>query len=58
MKKLESEGDRAEVGPKMCLLRQSQTKYLKQNRGIWSNWTGKKSLVSIFACFLTATDKV
>ena len=49
MKKLELEGDRAEVGPKMCLLRQSQTKYLKQNRGIWSNWTGKKKVWYLFS---------
>ena len=51
MKKLELEGDRAEVGPKMCLLRQSQTKYLKQNRGIWSNWTGKKKFGIYFRVF-------
>ena len=31
VKKLELEGDWAKLGPKMCLLRQSRTKYLEQN---------------------------
>ena len=33
-KKMELKGDWAELGPKICLLRQSWTKYLGQN--IWN----------------------
>ena len=41
-KKLELQGDWAELGPKICLLGQSQTKYLEQNGVIQQNWTGKE----------------
>ena len=34
VKKLELEGDWAELGPKICLLRQFPTKYLEQNEVI------------------------
>ena len=33
-KKLRFEGDRAELRLKFCLLRQSWTKYVEQNRGM------------------------
>ena len=46
-------GNWAKLRPKLCLLRQSWTKYLEQNREIELNWTGKtgqgkKSLISTY----------
>ena len=55
---LELEEDWAELGPNICFLRQSRTKYLQQNGVISKTGQEKKSLVSLFACFLTAIGKV
>ena len=58
VKKLRFKGELAELKPKLCLPRESWTKYSEQNREISKIAQGKKSLTSTYACFLTAIAKV
>ena len=56
--KFKLEGDWAELWQKVCLLRQSWTKYLKQNRKIQKNWTGQQWFDYTFKCVLNAIVKL
>ena len=57
VKKLNFEGNWAELLPKLYLLRQSQTKYLTKVEKSSKIGHERKSLISAFACFLTAIAK-